>query len=115
MGIICSQPTTIDELRKTSDDETHPSFMIFVPSKKFQQKMKNWSPDVLYIPANAMTQLSLNLTASESLHLVVNRDEVFDSAVNLFLHHVGSESIRFVRRSARYEATRSAFEQLPVS
>ena len=76
--------------------------------------MKRWKGEVLYIAANAATQLTLNLTALESLHLVVNRDELWDSAVKIFLHDVDSPSIRLVRRSARYEATQSSFEQLPV-
>ena len=41
--------------------------------------MKRWKGEVLYIAANAATQLTLNLTALESLHLVVNRDELWDS------------------------------------
>ena len=114
LGIICSQQGSTDEMKK-SNEETKPSFMIFVPKKEFHEQMIRWQGVILYIQPNESTKLAVNSTELASLHLVVNRFDHWSAAVHQFQFHVGSECIQFSKRLARYQAIRSTFDQLPVS
>jgi hypothetical protein len=87
--------------------------MIFLPKKTFRQKLQ-WTGEVLLIQPSESTKLALNSTEISSLHLVVDRFDHWQNAVNLFHSHVGLTNIPLIRKLPRDEDIRLTFDQLPV-
>jgi hypothetical protein len=90
--------------------------MIFIPKKTSHLQNIHWSGDIVLIRASESIQLALNSTELTCLHLVVTRSDHWQSAVDLFLCHMGSNNnnIQLIKRLARDEDIRLTFDQLPV-
>jgi hypothetical protein len=90
--------------------------MIFIPKKTSHLQNMYWSGDIVLIRASESTQLALNSTELTCLHLVVTRSDQWQTAVDLFLHHMAlnNNNIQLIKRLARDEDIRSTFDQLPV-
>lgn len=74
-----------------------------------------WSGEHILIRISDSTQLALNSTELNSLHLVVTRSDHWQAAVDLFQCHMStSGNIQLVKKLARDEDIRSTFDQLPV-
>ncbi|CAF0991173.1 unnamed protein product [Rotaria sordida] len=112
LSIICSQKILSDEINKTTK-ETFPSYMIFLPKKNFCRQNFQWTKDILLIQPSESTKLALNSIEICSLHLVVNRSDHWQNAVNLFRSHVGLTNIQLIRKLPRDEDIRLTFDQLP--
>jgi hypothetical protein len=89
--------------------------MIFIPKKTSHLQNVRWNGDIVLIRASESTQLALNSTELTCLHLVVTQSDHWQSAVDLFQHHTGlNNNIQLIRKLARDEDIRLAFDQLPV-
>lgn len=74
-----------------------------------------WTGDTILIRASESTQLALNSTELPCLHMVVTRSDHWQSAVDLFKQHAGSNNnLQLVKKLARVEDIRSTFDQFPV-
>ncbi len=113
LNIICSQQIQSDEINKTLKDQS-PSYMIFLPKKNFNRQKLQWTGEVLHIQPSESTKLALNSTEISSLHLVVNRYDQWQNAVNLFRSHAGLTNIQLIRKLPRDEDIRVTFDQIPV-
>jgi hypothetical protein len=113
LSIICSQQISSDEINKTTK-ENPPSYMVFLPKKNFHRQKLQWTGEVLFIQPSESTKLALNSTEICSLHLVVDRFDHWQNAVNLFHSHVGLMNIQLIRKLPRDEDIRLTFDQLPV-
>ncbi|CAF3988061.1 unnamed protein product, partial [Rotaria sp. Silwood2] len=112
LSIICSQQISSDDTCKPTKDMS-PSYMIFLPKKNFSRQNLRWTGDILFIQPSESTQLALNSIELCSLHLVVNRFDHWQNAVDLFHSHVGLTNIQLIRKLPRDEDVRLTFDQLP--
>jgi hypothetical protein len=113
LSIVCTQQISSDEINKINK-EMCPSYMIFVPKKNYQRQNVQWSGEILLIQPSESTKLALNSTEISSLHLVVNRYDHWQNAVNLFHSHIGLTNAQLIRKLPRDEDIRLTFDQLPV-
>ena len=113
MSIICNQQISSDEINKTNKD-TPPFYMVFLPKKNFHRQNIQWTGEILVITPSESTKLALNSTELPAFHLVVNRSDQWQKAVDLFQSHVGLTNIQLIRRVPRDEDIRLTFDQLPV-
>jgi hypothetical protein len=88
--------------------------MIFLPKKNIYRQKLQWTGEVLSIQPSESTKLALNSTEISSLHLIVDRSDQWQNAVNLFHSHVGLTNIQLIRKLPRDEDIRLTFDQLPV-
>ncbi len=113
LSIICSQQIPPDEMNKTTK-EIFPSYMLFLPKKNYHRQKHQWTGEVLLTQPSESTKLALNSTEINSLHLVVNRYDQWQNAVDTFQSHVGLTNIQLIRKLPRDEDIRLTFDQLPV-
>lgn len=114
LSIVCSEPTPLDETNKTSK-MAPPAFMIFLPKKSFHRQKLQWTGEVLYVQPSETTKFALNSTEISPLHLVVLRHDQWQTAVDLFLSHMGFTRIQLMKKLPRDEGIRLTFDQVPVS
>ncbi|CAF0976170.1 unnamed protein product [Rotaria sp. Silwood1] len=113
LSIICSQQISPDESCKAPKETPPPFYMIFLPKKSFSRQSSPWTGDILPIQPSESTKLALNSIELCSLHLVVNRFDHWQKAVDLFHIHAGLTNIQLIRKLPRDEDIRLTFDQLP--
>ena len=87
--------------------------MIFLPKKHYHRQKNHPQDKILLIQPSESTKLALNSTEINSLHLVVNRYDHWQIAVDTFQSDVGSTNIQLIRKLPRDEDIRLTFDQLP--
>jgi hypothetical protein len=110
---ICTQQLPPDEINKTNKNAP-PLYIVFLPKKNFHRQNAQWTGEILFLQPSESTKLALNSTELPTLHLVVNRFDQWQNAVDLFQSHVGLSNIQLIRRLPRDEDIRLTFDQLPV-
>ena len=88
--------------------------MIFLPKQYIPRKNLQWTGKILFVQASVDTKLALNSKEISSLHLVVNRYDHWQNAVNLFHSHVGLSHVQLIRKLSRNEDICSSIDELPV-
>ena len=111
LSIVCSEPIQSDETNKV----TAPAFMVFLPKKNYHRQKLQWTGEVLFVQPSESTKFALNSTEISPLHVVVTRYDQWQTAVDLFLSHMGFTQIQLLRKLPRDEGIRLTFDQLPVS
>ena len=111
LSIVCSEPIQSDETNKV----TAPAFMVFLPKKNYHRQKLQWTGEVLFVQPTESTKFALNSTEISPLHVVVTRYDQWQTAVDLFLSHMGFTQIQLLRKLPRDEGIRLTFDQLPVS
>ena len=88
--------------------------MIFIPKQSWPRKNFQWTGNILFVQPSVDTKLALNSKEISSLHLVVNRYDHWQKAVNLFHSHAGLSNVQLIRKLSRNEDICSSIDELPV-